>query len=187
MTNRRRRRNIQEELDALDCEFPQPTSQECSVCYGSNPHYIRTTNCGHPLCCLCYKRLFEKVCPLCRVEINQELYRYKRPLFTPSSRYDKIKDRLKLFINRRHFYMDCKGTRYKKYINLMASNANLFYFRGKYYPIAFIDAYWDYYAQYTIQDIVALYSYMLVAAANKVPLDIRKQIIDNIKAAIPFY
>ncbi len=184
---RRRRRNIQEELDAISAEFPEPTSQECSVCYGTNPNYHRTTNCGHTLCRLCYKKIHDKICPICRTELNPELYVYKPPIFTPSSRYNKIKDRLELFLRRRQFYQDCKHTRLRKYVTLMATNANLFYFRGKYYPIYYVDAYWSYYYEHSVQDVVALYTYMLIAAANKVPIEIRKQIIENVRAAIQFY
>lgn len=178
---------VPEEIEKMDCEFPTPTPQECSVCYGTRPEYHRTTECGHGLCRLCYKRIYEKVCPICRADINPETFEYKRPLFTPSSRYGKIKERLQLFLSRRMFYQDCKGVRYRKYINLMTSNANVFYFRGGYFPVCVSNVFDEIYQQFNVQEVVALYAYLLVGATNKVPLEIRRQLIGNIKDAISLY
>lgn len=180
-------RRVAEEIEGIDVEFPEPTHTECCVCYSSNKIYLQTTNCGHTLCRLCYKKIYEKCCPLCRVEIDPKLYEYKKPLHIPSSRHRQIKMKLEIFFSRRMFLQDCKGAKYNRYLTAMIKYKNLFYFKGKYYPVYNIDAYWQYYYEYTVQDVVSLYTYMLVAAGNKVPLDIRKQIIDNVRQAIQYY
>jgi hypothetical protein len=181
----RRRTNIVEQLDAIEAEFPTPTSQECSVCYGTNPNYHQTTNCGHGLCRLCYKRLYEKLCPICRTELNQELYIYKPPFHTPTSRFDKIKIKLELFITRRNLLQSCRGKQYLKYINAMVKYANLYYYKGQYYPVHNVCPYWEMYYIYSIQDVIELYTHALLDP--KVPLVLRRILASNVKEAIQFY
>lgn len=85
------------------------------------------------------------------------------------------------------FLHGCKAGVHKKYLNAMITYANVFYFRGVYYKVFNVDAFWDYYAIYDVQPLVELYTYMLIEAAKKIPLEIRRQLIDNVQAAIRLY
>ena len=40
---------------------------ECSVCYNNCERF---TNCNHLLCNKCEKKLHEKICPICRKDLN---------------------------------------------------------------------------------------------------------------------
>jgi hypothetical protein len=158
---------------------------ECSVCYSTNNHYHNTTNCGHSLCRICYRQLREKICPICRTEINQEIYKYNCPRHIPSPQFNTLKKKLETFITRRNFLQDCRGKRYTKYLNLMVEYANQYYYKGIYYPVEVICPYWEIFFVYSIQEVIQLYTHVLLD--TKVPLELRRTLIKNIQDAIRFY
>ena len=155
---------------------------KCPICYEADE--LRYMNCSHYLCVRCYKKMHQKECPLCRIPINQAIFKYKAPLHTPNLKCHRLKEKLELFFRRRNFLAGAGfSKKYRKYLFYMLRFANVYYFRGVYYPIyTHIGGY------ATFQDIFSplskfmeFYKFLLTCEKYHLPMVIRKQLLENVE------
>lgn len=161
---------------------------KCPVCYEDKD--LKYMNCSHYLCVGCYKKLHQKECPLCRIPINQSIFKYKAPLHTPNLKCYKLKEKLELFFRRRNFLAGGGfSKKYRKFLFHMIRYGNVYYYKGTYYPI-----YTDVGGYATQHDIFShlskmldFYKFLLTGEKYLLPDVIRKQLISNIEDTFSYY
>jgi hypothetical protein len=160
----------------------------CPVCYSEE--HLKHLNCSHLLCCNCYKLLPSKICPICRIPINQEIFRYKPPLHKPNLKFHKFKEKLELFFKRRNFLAGCGfSKKYRKYLFYMVHYGNVYYFKGTYYPVNVNDGVNDGYFQIS-DDLIQLtefYKYLLTSEKYLLPDLVRKKLIENVEETFQYF
>lgn len=150
----------------------------CPICYEGE--HIKHLNCSHLLCTPCYKSLSSKICPLCRIPINQAIFKYKPPLHKPNLKFHKFKEKLETFFRRRNFLAGGGfSKKYRKYLFHMLHYGNVYYYKGTYYPVNVYGGYIS--VCDDLPKLTEFYKFLLTSEKYLLPDVIRKKLIENIE------
>ena len=162
--------------------------QECPVCYSNND--LKFLNCSHYLCVPCYRKLHQKECPLCRVPVNQNIFKYKPPTHVPTLKCHRLKEKLELFFRRRNFLVGGGfSKKYRRFLFHMIRYGNVYYYKGIYYPIQTdIGGYIVHHDIYSkLNQLLDFYKFLLTGQKYLLPDCIRKQLLSNIEDTFDYY
>ena len=162
-------------------------SPDCPVCYLTDN--VKFLNCSHYLCVPCYKKMNVKECPLCRVPINQSIFKYKPPTHTPTLKCYRLKEKLELFFRRRNF-LEGGGfsKKYRRFLFCMLHYGGLYYYKGVYYPVYPSFGYIQHHDIYSmLSRLLDFYKYLLTCERYLLPDVIRKQLITNVEDTFRYY
>lgn len=155
-------------------EESQNPLQECNVCYFDSE---RSPHCGHTLCVFCYKLLHKKECPICRADIaGDPVYAYKRPKHIVSEKYDKIKKKISLHVQRKYYLTQLgTGKRYRSYLFNQLHYGDVFYYRGIHYDRDLV------LGHYSPRTLLDFFEFLLQREKWRLPESIRLQYLNNIR------